>query len=157
MENLKITPCLWFDNQAEEAARFYVSIFKDSNMGSISRYTKEGYEIHGSEAGSVLAVAFQINGQAFTAMNGGPIFKFTEAISFQIFCETQEEIDDYWQRLTEDGEEGQCGWLKDKYGLSWQVVPKILPELLLDTNKAERVMKSLLKMTKLEIHKLFEV
>ncbi|NGY37046.1 VOC family protein [Flavobacterium sp. XN-5] len=157
MENLKITPCLWFDNQAEEAARFYVSIFKNSKIGSISRYTKEGYEIHGGEAGSVLAVTFQINGQAFTAMNGGPIFKFTEAVSFQIFCETQEEIDDYWQRLTEDGEEGQCGWLKDKYGLSWQVVPKILPELMLDTNKAERVMKSLLKMTKLEIHKLLEV
>lgn len=138
-------------------ARFYVSIFKNSKIGSISRYTKEGYEIHVGEAGSALAVAFQINGQAFTAMNGGPIFKFTEAVSFQIFCETQEEIDDYWQRLTEEGEEGQCGWLKDKYGLSWQVAPKILPELMLDANKAESVMKSLLKMTKLEIHKLLEV
>jgi predicted 3-demethylubiquinone-9 3-methyltransferase (glyoxalase superfamily) len=156
MENLKITPCLWFDNQAEEAARFYVSIFKDSKMGSISYYTQEGYEVHGREAGSVLTVNFHINGQSFTALNGGPFFKFTEAISFQIFCETQEEIDDYWQKLAEGGEEGQCGWLKDKYGLSWQVVPTILPELMLDTNKAEAVMKALLKMTKLEIHKLIE-
>ena len=156
MESLKITPCLWFDNQAEEAARFYVSIFKDSKMGNISYYTKEGFEIHGREAGSVLTVEFQINGQAFTAMNGGPIFKFSEAISFQIFCETQADIDENWGKLTENGEEGQCGWLKDKYGLSWQVVPTVLSKLMLDPIRAERVMKAFLKMTKFDIEKILQ-
>ncbi|WP_339920062.1 VOC family protein [uncultured Flavobacterium sp.] len=156
MESLKITPCLWFDNQAEEAARFYVSIFKDSKMGNISYYTKEGFEIHGREAGSVLTVEFQINGQEFTAMNGGPIFKFSEAISFQIFCETQADIDEYWGKLTKNGEEGQCGWLKDKYGLSWQVVPTVLSKLMLDPIRAERVMKAFLKMTKFDIEKILQ-
>ncbi|WP_413998254.1 VOC family protein [Flavobacterium sp. W1B] len=156
MKNLKITPCLWFDSQAEEAAHFYVSIFKNSKMGYISYYTKEGFEIHGKKAGSVLTVSFELNGQVFTAMNGGPIFKFNEAISFQVFCDNQQEIDYYWKKLTENGEEGQCGWLKDKYGLSWQIVPSILPELMLDTLRAERVMKALLQMTKLDIQKLEE-
>jgi predicted 3-demethylubiquinone-9 3-methyltransferase (glyoxalase superfamily) len=156
MKNLKITPCLWFDNQAEEAAKYYVSIFKNSKIGSISYYTKEGFEIHGGKAGSVLTVDFELNGQPFTAMNGGPIFKFTEAVSFQFFCETQEEIDHYWKKLAKNEEEGQCGWLKDKYGLSWQIVPTILPELMLDPIRAERVMKALLQMTKLDIQKLME-
>lgn len=156
MENLKITPCLWFDNQAEEAARFYVSIFKNSKIGTISHYTKEGFEIHGGKAGSVLTVSFELNGQAFTALNGGPIFKFNEAVSFQFFCKTQQEIDDYWEKLTKEGEEGQCGWLKDKYGLSWQIIPSILPQLMLDPQRAERVMKAFLPMTKLNIQKIME-
>ena len=156
MENPKITPCLWFDDQAEAAARYYVSIFKNSKIESISHYTKEGFEIHGGKAGSVLTVSFELNGQPFTALNGGPIFKFSEAISFQVFCETQQEIDDYWTKLTENGEEGQCGWLKDKYGLSWQIVPTILPELMLDPIKAERVMKAFLQMTKFDIQKIME-
>lgn len=156
MENLKITPCLWFDNQAEEAARFYVSIFKNSKIGTISHYTKEGFEIHGGKAGSVLTVSFELNGQAFTALNGGPIFKFNEAVSFLFFCKTQQEIDDYWEKLTKEGEEGQCGWLKDKYGLSWQIIPSILPQLMLDPQRAERVMKAFLPMTKLNIQKIME-
>jgi predicted 3-demethylubiquinone-9 3-methyltransferase (glyoxalase superfamily) len=151
-----ISPCLWFDHQAEEAARFYTAIFKDSKMGAISRYTREGHEIHGQEEGTVLTVDFSLNGQSFTAMNGGPVFKFTEAISFQVFCDTQEEIDYYWSRLCEGGEESQCGWLKDKFGLSWQIVPAILPHLITDPQRAERVMKALMPMKKLEIDKLVQ-
>jgi predicted 3-demethylubiquinone-9 3-methyltransferase (glyoxalase superfamily) len=126
----KITPCLWFDNQAEEASRFYASIFKNSKIGRITRYGKEGYEIHGRPEGTVMTVEFEIEGRAFTALNGGPIFQFNEAISFQVRCETQEEIDYYWERLSEGGDERaqQCGWLKDKYGLYWQVIPKALAE-----------------------------
>jgi predicted 3-demethylubiquinone-9 3-methyltransferase (glyoxalase superfamily) len=154
MTNQKITPCLWFDNQAEEAAKFYTSIFKNSKIESISRYGKEGFEIHGQKEGTVLTVVFQINGQPFTALNGGPLFKFTEAISFQVFCETQEEIDYYWDKLTDGGEEGQCGWLKDKFGLSWQIVPTILPKLLIDPTKAERVTKAFLQMKKFDIEKI---
>ena len=154
MTNQKITPCLWFDNQAEEAANFYTSIFKNSKIESISRYGKEGFEIHGQKEGTVLTVVFQINGQPFTALNGGPLFKFTEAISFQVFCETQEEIDYYWDKLTDGGEEGQCGWLKDKFGLSWQIVPTILPKLLIDPTKAERVTKAFLQMKKFDIEKI---
>ncbi len=149
-----ITPCLWFDHQAEEAARFYTAIFPNSSIGAISRYTREGHEIHGQEAGTVLTVEFKLDGHSFTAMNGGPLFKFTEAVSFQVFCDTQEEIDYYWSRLTEGGEESQCGWLKDKFGLSWQVVPAILPQLISDPQRAERVMKVLMPMKKLEIDKL---
>ena len=119
----KITPCLWFDTEAEEAANFYVSIFKDSRIRSVNRYSKAGTEVHGKPAGSVMAVEFEIEGQKFVGLNGGPQFKFDEAVSFQIHCKTQDEIDYYWSRLTEGGKEVACGWLKDKFGLSWQVVP----------------------------------
>jgi predicted 3-demethylubiquinone-9 3-methyltransferase (glyoxalase superfamily) len=150
----QITPCLWFENQAEEAANFYTSIFKNSKIESISRYGKEGFEIHGQKEGTVLTVGFQINGQSFTALNGGPFFKFNEAISFQVFCETQEEIDGYWSKLTDGGEEGQCGWLKDKFGVSWQIVPAVLPELMRNPARAEGVTKALLQMKKMDIEKL---
>jgi predicted 3-demethylubiquinone-9 3-methyltransferase (glyoxalase superfamily) len=150
----QITPCLWFDNQAEEAANFYTSIFKNSKIESISRYGKEGFEIHGQKEGTVLTVGFQINGQSFTALNGKPVFKFNEAISFQVFCKTQEEIDDYWRKLTDGGEEGQCGWLKDKFGVSWQIVPAVLPALMRNPARADRVTKALLQMQKMDIEKL---
>ena len=154
--NHQITPCLWFDHQAEEAVSFYVSIFRDSTINTVSRYTKEGFETHGQKEGTVLTVDFQINGQRFTAMNGGPIFKFNEAVSFQVFCDTQEEIDVYWSKLTEGGSESECGWLKDKYGVSWQIVPAILPQLIANPAKAESVMKALMQMTKFDISKLLE-
>ena len=150
----QIAPCLWFDNQAEEAANFYTSVFGNSKIENISYYGKEGFDIHGQKEGTVLTVDFQINGQHFTALNGGPLFKFNESISFQIFCETQEEIDDYWRKLTAGGEESECGWLRDKYGVSWQITPSILPKLLNDPAKSERVMKALLQMKKLDIEKL---
>jgi predicted 3-demethylubiquinone-9 3-methyltransferase (glyoxalase superfamily) len=150
----KIAPCLWFDNQAEEAANFYTSIFRNSKIKSISHYGKEGYEIHGQKEGTVLTVNFKIYGQPFTALNGGPIFKFNESISFQVFCKTQEEIDNYWSKLSDGGEEGQCGWLKDKYGVSWQIVPTILPKLMCDPKRAGRVTNALLKMNKFDIEKL---
>ncbi len=154
--NHSITPCLWFDNQAEEAANFYTSIFKDSKIESISRYGKEGFEFHGQPEGTAMTVVFQINGQQFTALNGGPIFKFTEAISFQVFCDTQEEIDYYWEKLTADGNESQCGWLTDKYGLSWQIIPSILPQLLADPAKAGKVTMAFMQMKKFDIAKLLE-
>jgi predicted 3-demethylubiquinone-9 3-methyltransferase (glyoxalase superfamily) len=155
MKNQKITPCLWFDNQAEDAANFYTSIFKNSKIDQVSRYGKEGFEVHGQKAGTAMTVSFQLDGQAFTALNGGPIFKFSEAISFQIACETQEEIDYYWSKLTSGGgEESQCGWLKDKFGLSWQVVPTILPKLMSDPAKSGRVMNAFLKMKKFDINAL---
>jgi predicted 3-demethylubiquinone-9 3-methyltransferase (glyoxalase superfamily) len=149
----KITPCLWFHSQAEEAANAYVAIFKSSRILRISRYGKEGHEIHGMKAGSVMTVEFEIEGQRFLALNGGPHFKFNEAVSFQVHCETQEEIDYFWSRLTEGGEEGPCGWLKDRYGLSWQVVPKILPDMLMDpeSEKSGRVTKAFLKMKRFDI------
>jgi predicted 3-demethylubiquinone-9 3-methyltransferase (glyoxalase superfamily) len=152
----KITPCLWFDSQAEEAANAYVAIFKDSRIVRLSRYGKEGHEIHGQEAGSVMTVEFEIDGQKFVALNGGPHFKFNEAVSFQVHCETQEEIDYYWSKLTEGGEEGPCGWLKDRYGLSWQVVPKVLPDMLMDPDpeKAGRVTRAFLHMGKFDIEAL---
>ena len=154
----KITPCLWFDNQAEEAANFYTSIFKKSKIGNISRYGKEGYEVHGREAGTVLNIDFEIEGQRFTGLNGGPIFKFNEAISFVVHCKTQKQVDYYWEKLSEDGDKKaqQCGWLKDKYGVSWQIVPDVLDEMLQDKDakKSERVMKSLLQMKKLDIEEL---
>lgn len=149
-----INPCLWFDNETEEAANFYVAIFKNSRIGIISRYGKEGFEFHGKPEGTALAVDFTLNGQSFTALNGGPQFKFTEAISFQVFCESQEEIDYYWSRLTEEGSEGQCGWLKDRYGLSWQIIPSILSELMSDPEKASRVTNAFLQMKKLDIETL---
>jgi predicted 3-demethylubiquinone-9 3-methyltransferase (glyoxalase superfamily) len=149
----KITPCLWFDTQAEEAAKFYASVFKNSKVGKISRYGKEGFEVHGKKAGTVMTVEFELEGQKFLALNGGPHFKFNEAVSFQVHCETQQEIDHFWSELAKDGEGGPCGWLKDKFGLSWQVIPKALPEMLMDGNSetAQRVMRSMLQMRKIDI------
>lgn len=149
----KITPCLWFDTQAEDAANTYVAIFRNSRIVRLSRYGKEGHEVHGREAGSVMTVEFEIEGQRFVALNGGPHFKFNEAVSFQVHCETQEEIDYYWSKLAEGGEEGPCGWLKDRFGLSWQVVPKVLPDMLMDPNpeKVGRVTKAFLQMRKFDI------
>jgi predicted 3-demethylubiquinone-9 3-methyltransferase (glyoxalase superfamily) len=151
----KITPCLWFDSDAEEAVNFYTSIFKNSKIRKISRYGEEGYEIHGKPAGTVMTIEFELNSQMFTALNGGPMFKFNEAISFQVSCGSQEEVDYYWEKLSEGGDEKaqQCGWLKDKYGLSWQVVPTALGEMLRskDAAKSERVMKALLQMKKIDI------
>jgi predicted 3-demethylubiquinone-9 3-methyltransferase (glyoxalase superfamily) len=153
-----ITPCLWFDSQAEEAARFYTSIFKSSKLGSISRYSEAGHEVHGQPAGKVMTVEFELNGQRFTALNGGPHFKFNEAVSFQIMCQNQEEIDHYWSKLSQGGDPNaqQCGWLKDKFGLSWQVVPTVLGKLMSDPEreKAGRAMEAMLKMKKLDIAEL---
>jgi predicted 3-demethylubiquinone-9 3-methyltransferase (glyoxalase superfamily) len=149
----KIMPCLWFDDQAEAAAKYYVSVFKHSKIGRISRYGKEGKEFHGREAGTVMTVEFELEGQKFLALNGGPQFKFDEAISFQVFCETQAEIDYFWSKLSDGGSEGPCGWLKDKFGLSWQVVPSAVPEMLQEgtSDKGQRVMKAILQMRKLDI------
>jgi predicted 3-demethylubiquinone-9 3-methyltransferase (glyoxalase superfamily) len=152
----QITPCLWFDDRAEEAANLYVSLFNNSKIENVSRYGKEGFEIHGKPEGTAMTVVFTINGQRFTALNGGPQFHFSEAVSFQVLCETQEEIDLYWNRLTEGGSEGQCGWLKDNFGLSWQIVPAILPKLLGDPSRSERVTKAFLQMKKFDIKKLEE-
>lgn len=149
-----ITPCLWFDYQAEQAATFYTSIFENSKINHLSYYGKEGFEIHGQKEGTVMGVRFSLNGQPFSAINGGPVFRFNEAISFQVFCETQQEIDYYWTKLTEGGEEVQCGWLKDQFGVSWQIVPTILEELLNDPSRSERVTKSFLQMKKFDIEEL---
>jgi len=148
----KITPFLWFDNNAEEAANFYVSIFKNSKVFNIARYGDAGP----GPKGTVLTVNFEIDGQKFIALNGGPQFKFTEAVSFVVNCETQEEIDYFWEKLSAGGEKSQCGWLKDKYGLSWQVVPTILGELMggNDAERSNRVMQAILQMQKLEIEPL---
>jgi len=145
----KITPFLWFDNQAEQAAEFYTSIFKNSKITAIARYPKGS---PGPE-GSVMTVGFELDGQPFTALNGGPIFKFNESVSFVVPCETQEEVDQYWERLLEGGQESQCGWLKDRYGLSWQIVPNALIEMLQDRDpeKSKRVMGAMLQMKKIEI------
>lgn len=154
----RITPCLWFENQAEEAAQFYTSIFKNSKITNTTRYSESGQEIHGQTPGSVLTVAFEIDGQTFTALNGGPLFKFTEAVSFQINCETQEEIDYYWEKLTPGGDEEaqQCGWLKDRFGLSWQVVPTRMEEMFKDADSegAKRAMNAMMKMKKIDINEL---
>jgi predicted 3-demethylubiquinone-9 3-methyltransferase (glyoxalase superfamily) len=159
MQNIqKITPCLWFDDQAEEAAKFYTAIFNNSKIVSMTRYGEAGHEVHGRPAGTVMTVAFELDGHAFTALNGGSMFKFNEAISFQVSCETQEELDYYWERLSEGGDRGaqQCGWLKDKYGASWQVIPNVLLEMLTnpDSKKSQRVMKSMLQMKKIDIEEL---
>ena len=147
----KITPFLWFDTQAEEAATFYTSIFKNSRIVTVTRYT----EVGPGPAGSAMTVVFELEGQRFIALNGGPHFKFTEAISLVVDCETQEELDGYWEKLTADGgQEVQCGWLKDKYGLSWQIVPKILGELAADPQKSGKVMAAMMKMKKLDIEGL---
>lgn len=152
----KITPCLWFDNQAEEAAKFYASIFKNSKIGSITRYGEAGAEVSGRPKGSVMTVTFEIEGQEFVALNGGPHFTFSEAISLMVKCETQQEIDEMWEKLSQGGEEGPCGWLKDQYGLSWQIVSPEWNEMLRDKDvkKSERVMKAILQMTKPDIKTL---
>jgi predicted 3-demethylubiquinone-9 3-methyltransferase (glyoxalase superfamily) len=145
----KITPFLWFNDQAEEAMNFYTAIFKNSKIGSVSRYGEGGP----GPQGSVMTATFELDGQQFMALNGGPLFTFTEAISFFVNCETQAEVDELWEKLTEGGEESQCGWLKDKYGLSWQIVPSVLGELLNDPDaeKARRVMNAMLQMKKIDI------
>lgn len=154
----KITPCLWFDDQAEAAAAFYCDIFPNSRITAVSHYGEVGQEIHGRPPGSIMTVAFELDGQSFTALNGGPVFKFNEAISFQINCESQHEVDFYWAKLSQNGPEAaqQCGWLADKFGVSWQVVPTVLIEMLLDADKAksERTMGALLQMKKLDIAEL---
>jgi predicted 3-demethylubiquinone-9 3-methyltransferase (glyoxalase superfamily) len=149
----KITPFLWFDTQAEEAAKFYTSIFGNSRIKQVNRYGNAGRETHGKEAGSVMTVEFEIEGQTLVALNGGPHFKFTEAFSLQVSCETQAEIDYFWDKLSEGGEQSRCGWLKDKYGLSWQVVPAALPDMLMDADgaKSERAMGALMQMKKFDI------
>jgi predicted 3-demethylubiquinone-9 3-methyltransferase (glyoxalase superfamily) len=154
----KITPCLWFDDQAQEAAEFYTAIFPNSKIVNTSRYGEAGQEVHGKPAGTVMTVDFELDRQTFTALNGGPIFKFNEAISLQVDCETQEEVDYYWKKLSEHGDEKaqQCGWLKDKYGVSWQIVPRILAEMLSDADKSksQRAMAAMLKMKKIDINEL---
>ncbi len=151
----KIAPCLWFDNQAEEAARYYVSIFKNSKITHVARYGEAGKEQHGRPKGSVMTVAFELDGQSFTALNGGPLFKFNEAISLQIFCEDQRETDYYWEKLTAGGDPRaqQCGWLKDKFGVSWQVVPIPLVEKIGEHETAEsgRMFEAMMSMKKLDI------
>lgn len=150
----KITPCLWFDSEAEDAAKLYVSLFQNSKIGQIARYTEEGKEFHGKDAGTALTVEFILEGQTFTALNGGPVFKFTEAVSFQIHCETQAEIDHFWNGLIANGgQESQCGWLKDRFGLSWQVVPSVLPKMLTDKDsaKVKRVTQAFFQMKKFDI------
>ena len=151
----RITPCLWFDSQAEEAARFYTGIFKNSKITQISHYGEAGQEVHGQKPGSVMVVAFELDGHSFTALNGGPVFKFNEAISFQVQCDSQEEIDDYWGKLSAGGDPKaqQCGWLKDKYGASWQIVPRTMGELMTsdDAAHSDRVMAAMLKMKKLDL------
>jgi predicted 3-demethylubiquinone-9 3-methyltransferase (glyoxalase superfamily) len=154
----RITPCLWFDSNAEEAVKFYTSIFKNSKIKTVTRYSEAGKEIHGKPAGTVLTMAFELDGQEFTALNGGPMFKFNEAISLSVNCATQDEVDHYWEKLREAGDERsqQCGWLKDKFGVSWQVVPTGLPKMLNDPDpkKSERVMTAVLQMKKLDIGRL---
>jgi predicted 3-demethylubiquinone-9 3-methyltransferase (glyoxalase superfamily) len=149
----KITPFLWFDDKAEEAVNLYVSIFKNSKITGITRYGEAGSEVAGRPEGTVMTIAFQLQGQEFVALNGGPVFTFSPAISFVVNCETQEEVDKLWEKLSEDGEIEQCGWLRDKYGVSWQIVPTILGEMLQDkdTEKSEKVMKAMLQMKKIDI------
>ncbi len=153
----KITPFLWFNDNAEEAANFYASIFKDSKIGRIARYGEEAAEKTGRPKGSVMTIEFELEGQRFVGLNGGPMFKFTEAISFVVNCETQEEVDYFWEKLSEGGEKSRCGWLTDKFGLSWQVVPTVLIEMMhdeRDPGKSQRVMEAVLQMDKIDISKL---
>ena len=150
-----INPCLWFDSDGEDAAQFYCSIFKNSKIKHVSRFTEAGKELHGKPVGSVMAVSFEINGQEYTALNGGPMFKLSEAVSFQVMCESQEEVDYYWDKLTEGGDPSAqaCGWLKDKFGLSWQVVPAAFLEMLShgDPMKSQRAMSAMFGMQKLDM------
>ena len=152
----KITPFLWFNDNAEEAVKFYTSIFKKSKIGKIARYNEAGEKAAGRSAGSVMTIEFEIEGQDFIALNGGPHFKFNEAVSFVVSCKTQTEVDYYWNKLSAGGKEVQCGWLTDKFGVSWQIVPTILGELMSDKDpmKSQRVMEAMLKMVKLDINKL---
>ena len=152
----KITPFLWFANQSEEAVNFYTSIFKNSKILSIARYGEEGAKAAGRPKGSVMTVVFELEGQEFIALNGGPVFTFSPAISFLVNCKTQKEVDELWEKLSEGGEKGQCGWLKDKYGVSWQIVPTVLGEMLQDKDpkKSKRVMEAMLKMDKIDIETL---
>ena len=152
----KITPFLWFNDNAEAAVKFYKSVFKKSKIGKIARYPKGIEKTTGRPAGSVMTVEFQLEGQEFVALNGGPVFKFTEAVSFVVNCKTQAEVDYYWKKLTAGGKEVQCGWLQDKYGVSWQIVPMILTELVSgkDAAKAQRVMQAMMQMVKIDIKKL---
>jgi predicted 3-demethylubiquinone-9 3-methyltransferase (glyoxalase superfamily) len=149
---------LWFDDQAEEAVAFYSATFGNSKIVDVARYGEAGHEIHGKPAGTVMTVAFELEGQSFTALNGGPMFKFNEAISFQVNCETQGEVDYYWEKLSEGGDARaqQCGWLRDKYGVSWQVVPRALVEMISDpdSEKSGRVMEAMLQMKKIDIDAL---
>lgn len=155
MKLQRISPCLWFAQEADVAARFYTSVFPDSRIIRTTHYGEAGHEIHGMPAGSVLTVDFELDGQAFTALNGGPLFKFNEAISLQVFCQDQSEVDYYWEKLSAGGDPSaqQCGWLKDRFGLSWQVVPTELSEMISDSDyaRSERVMTALLRMQKLDI------
>jgi predicted 3-demethylubiquinone-9 3-methyltransferase (glyoxalase superfamily) len=150
-----ITPCLWFDGQAEEAARYYTEIFDNSRILDVARYGEAGQEVHGQAPGTVMAVRFELNGWPFTALNGGPAFRFNEAVSFQVICETQAEVDHYWEKLSRDGdpEAQQCGWLKDRYGLSWQVFPAALLDLLNDPDpgRSQRTMNAMLQMKKIDL------
>ena len=148
----KVTPCLWFDTEAEEAATFYTSVFPNARIVDVARYGEAGPR----PEGMVMTVSFELDGQTFVALNGGPEFTFNEAISFQVGCETQEEVDAFWSKLSEGGEEGPCGWLKDKFGVSWQIVPVVLPQLLADPDRerSQRVMRAMLNMRKLEIDAL---
>ena len=154
----KITPCLWFDTQAEEAANFYISVFDNGRITKTTRYSEEGFEVHGRPAGSVMTVEFELDGMKLTGLNGGPMFRFNEAVSFQIACSSQDEIDRFWSTLSAGGEEGPCGWLKDRFGLSWQVVPVRLGEMLADPDpqKVERVTRAFLQMKKFDLHELEE-
>ena len=154
----KINPFLWFDSEAEEAAKFYVGIFKNSKIGKIARYGEEAAQKIGRPAGSVMTVEFTLDRVEFVALNGGPQFKFTEAISFAVNCETQEEVDYFWEKLTAGGQESRCGWLKDKYGLSWQIIPKVFMKLVSDPDpaKSQRVIQAMLKMQKMDVKKLQE-
>lgn len=156
---IKLGTSLWFDSEAEDAAKFYTSIFKEGKIKQTSHYTKAGFEIHQRPEGSVMTVEFEIMGRPFIAINGGPIFKFSEAISMVVECDTQEEIDYYWEKLTNGGEEGPCGWLKDRFGLSWQVSPSVLPEMLTssDLKKVEAVTNAYMKMKKFDIKELKRV
>ena len=149
----KITPFLWFDDNAEEAARFYTSIFKKSKIIDVTHYGESGAEASGRPKGTVMTVTFELEGQRFMALNGGPVFKFSPAISFLVNCETQKEVDDLWEKLSEEGEVEQCGWLKDKFGVSWQIVPSVLGEMMQDKDaeKSEKVMKALIQMKKIDI------
>jgi predicted 3-demethylubiquinone-9 3-methyltransferase (glyoxalase superfamily) len=156
MKTPKMTICLWFDTQAEEAAQFYASIFQDSEIGKIARFGKEGFEHHGKPEGTLMTVEFRINQMKFIALNGGPLFKFNESVSIMIHCDSQEEIDYYWEKLTEGGEESQCGWLKDKFGVSWQITPTILSKYLTtdDPLKRSRVLQVMFQMKEFDIKKL---
>jgi predicted 3-demethylubiquinone-9 3-methyltransferase (glyoxalase superfamily) len=149
----RISPCLWFDGQGEEAAKHYVAIFPNSRITKVSRYTEAGFEIHKRPAGSVMTVEFELDGQRFTALNGGPDFRFNEAISFVVHCDTQDEVDHYWAKLTDGGAEVECGWLRDRFGVSWQIVPRVFDELMSDPDpaKAARAMSAMLRMKKLDI------